>query len=149
MKSIFSLIFLGVAFAVSAQQMGKQTLAQLEESPAGSKIIWFFDEVNSGSLSDESIEKYFSAKLIERVGFDRLKAAFTDVVENDGKIILYQANKLKITEYRLLAKGSKSKGWLEMKFYFEESAPYGIRGYTTDSVPPGDGSLKPIYPKSN
>lgn len=149
MKSIFTILFLGIAAVISAQQMGEQTLAQLQETQAGSNILGFFDAVESGSLSKESIDQYFSPKLLERIGEDRLKAAFNDILENDGALTMYRANRVKLTEYTLEAKGIKSRGWVEMKFYFEDNEPYRITGFTTDSVRPGDDSVKPIYPKTN
>lgn len=149
MKAFTYLFLLGITISISAQQKGKQTLAQLEESPAGSKIIWFLDAVESGTLSDESIKKYFSPKLLEKIGPDKIKASFDDIQENDGTLILFIADRLNLAEYKLALKGSKSNEWLEMKFYFEDNMPYRIVGFTIDTTEGGNDLLKPIYPKSN
>lgn len=69
---VYTLLF-GIAFSAVSQQKGKQTLAQLEDSPAGSKIIWFLDALEVGEMSDQSIVKYFAPKLIDKSGVDKLK----------------------------------------------------------------------------
>ena len=150
MKALFySLLLLGATISASAQQTGKQSLAQLEESPAGSKIIWFFDAVKSGGVSDESIEKYFSPKLIEKMGADQLMGAFDNIKMNDGTLIMYQADRKTITEYKLTVKGTKSNEWMEMGFFFEDNPPYRIAGFTIDTIEGSFDSLESMYPKSN
>ncbi|MEP0987464.1 Cpe/LpqF family protein [Ekhidna sp.] len=147
---IFTYLFLlGITISISAQQKGKQTLAQLEESPAGSKIIWFFDAVKSGGISAESIEKHFSPKLVEKMGSDKLMSAFDNIKMNDGTLIMYQADRKKITEYKLIVKGTKSNEWMEMNFYFEDNPPYRIAGFTIDTIEGSFDSFEPMYPKSN
>ncbi|WP_424961350.1 hypothetical protein [Ekhidna sp.] len=149
MKVLFYSLVLAITVSASAQQTGKQSLAQLKESPAGSKIIWFFDAVKSGNISTESVEKYFSPKLIEKMGADELLAAFEDIRMNDGALIMYQADRKKMTEYKLIVKGTKSNEWMEMGFYFEDESPYRIAGFTIDTTEGSFESLTPIYPKSN
>ncbi|WP_425392006.1 hypothetical protein [Ekhidna sp.] len=149
MKALFYSLFLVTTISVAAQQTGKQSFEQLKESPAGSKIIWFLDAVKSGNLTDESIEKYFAPKLIEKLGADKLMSAFEDIKMNDGTLIMYLANRKEMTEYKLIVKGTKSNEWMEMGFYFEGESPYRIAGFTIDSTPASYETLQPIYPKSN
>ncbi|MEQ8903860.1 hypothetical protein [Ekhidna sp.] len=144
----YTLLF-GFAFSVVSQQKGEQSLAQLEESPAGSKIIWFLDALEAGEMSDQSIEKYFAPKLIDKSGVDKLKGAFENIKNNDGRLILYQADRKNITEYKLIVKGTKSNEWMAMGFIFEDDSPYRIAGFTIDSIEGAYDSLKSIYPKSN
>jgi hypothetical protein len=149
MNALFYSLLLGFIISAVAQETGKQSFAQLEESPAGSKIIWFLDAVKSGNLTDESIEKYFSPKLIEKLGADKLMAAFEDIKMNDGSLVMYQADRKEMTEYKLIVKGTKSNEWMEMGFYFEGESPYRIAGFTIDSTPASYETLNPLYPKSN
>lgn len=149
MRQKLYLIFMGACFLVAAQQKGKQSLAQLRESPAGSKIIWFLDAVESGNLTGESISKYFAPKLIDKIGSDKLVTAFEDIKMNDGSLVLYQADRKKMTEYELIVKGTKSNEWMKMGFYFEDENPYRIAGFTIDTTDGSFESLKIIYPKPN
>lgn len=130
------------------QQKGEQTLGMLKESPAGSKIIWFLDAVKEGEISKESIENYFSPKLLDKMGSDKLMSAFEDIKINDGALVMYQADRKNMTEYKLIVKGTKSNEWMEMGFFFEENNPYRIAGFTIDSVVGSYDSLQPMYPKS-
>ncbi|WP_420318512.1 hypothetical protein [Ekhidna sp.] len=149
MKPLVFTLLLGITISVASQQQGKQTLAMLNDSPAGSKIVWFLDAVKAGEVSEESIKKYFSPKLIEKMGADKLLAAFEDIKMNDGTLIMYQADRKNMTEYKMIVKGTKSNEWMEMGFYFEGERPYRIAGFTIDSKEGSFESLQPIYPKSN
>jgi hypothetical protein len=149
MRTLTYLIFIGLCLNLSAQKKGKQSVAQLKESPAGSRIIWFLDAVKAGDVTDELITKHFSPILIEKLGVDDLLGTFATIKENDGSLNLYSANRLSMTEYKLKLKGTKSNQWLEMQFYFDDSAPYRIRGFTIDTVEGGNDLSEPIYPKSN
>lgn len=138
-----------LAFSISiyAQKMGKQSLAQLKESPAGSKIVWFMDAIKLGEeVSDEVMEAQFAPKLIEKMGIDNLKNAIADLQQNEGQLSLYSAKRVKMTQYRLKVKGKKSGEWFEMLFYFEESEPFRMLGFTMDSVEEGNDTIEPIYP---
>jgi hypothetical protein len=149
MRTLIYITFIGLCGSLSAQTTGKQSVAQLKESPAGARIIWFLDAVKAGDVTDELIKNHFSSVLIEKQGVDGLLGMFANIKENDGSLNLYSANRLKMTEYKLKLKGTKSNGWLEMQFYFEDSAPYRIRGFTIDSIDDGNDLSEPIYPKSN
>lgn len=150
MRSIIYLILLGLSVSIIAQSTGKQSVAQLEESPAGSKILWFMDVIKSGKpVSDADVKAYFSPKLIEKMGLDKLKGMFTEIQQNDGTLYIYIAKRESMTKYNLKVKGGKSDEWLEMQFFYEDSNPYRILGFTLDTT---EGSLEsgdPIYPKLN
>ncbi|WP_436516874.1 hypothetical protein [Ekhidna sp. To15] len=150
MRSIIYLMLIGLSVLIQAQSIGKQSLAQLEESPAGSRILWFMDIIQKGEdVSDEEVKQNFSPKLIDKMGFDKLKDTFSDILENDGTLFIYEAKRKKMTEYKLRLMGEKSGEWLEMQFFFEDSNPYRMLGFTLDST---DGPLEsgePIYPTKN
>ncbi|WP_370086364.1 hypothetical protein [Ekhidna sp.] len=149
MKTLLYILAIGLAISATSQQRGKQSLAQLEESPAGTKIIWFLDAVKSGKMSEEAVEKYFAPKLIEKMGADKLKGAFENIRNNDGTLIMYQADRKNMTEYKLIVKGTKSNEWMEMGFFFEDNPPYRIAGFTIDTTEKSFDSLEAMYPKSN
>ncbi len=107
------------------------------------------DALEAGEMSDQSIEKYFAPKLIDKLGAAKLKGVFEDIRNNDRRLILYQADRKNMTEYKLIVKGTKSNEWMVMGFFFEDDSPYRIAGFTIDSTEGAYDSLKPIYPKSN
>lgn len=149
MKILIYFTFIGFCFSLSAQTSGKQSVGQLKESPAGARIIWFLDAVKAGDVTEAHINAHFSPILIEKVGIDGLLGMFADINENDGSLVLYSANRLKLTEYKLKLKGTKSNEWLEMQFFFEDKDPYLFRGFSIDAVDSGNNLSEPIYPKSN
>ncbi len=149
MRSIICLMLLGLSITITAQTMGKQTAAQLDESPAGSKILWFIDSVNGGKpVSEGDIKSYFAPKLIDKVGSGELQNMITELQENEGSMTIYKARRVKVTEYKITALGSKSGEWLVMQFYFEDSNPYRMLGFTIDSAE-GMVEAEPIYPTKN
>ncbi|MEP1033016.1 hypothetical protein [Ekhidna sp.] len=149
MKTITYFILIGLYTSMFGQTMGKQSVAQLEESPAGSKILWFMDVVKGGeAISDEVIKTKFAPKLIEKMGLDELKNMITDLQQKEGVLLVYKAKREKVTQYKLKVKGKKSNQWFEMQFYFEESRPYRLLGFTIDSVD-GMEEGEPIYPTLN
>lgn len=149
MRTFTYLLFLSLSCNLLAQKMGKQTLAQLKGSPTGARIIWFLDAVESGEVSNEEINNQFSQAIINKIGVEGLLNTFGDINENDGTLVLYTAKRSKKDEYKLLLKGTKSEEWLEMKFYFEDSEPFKLRGFSIDAIENGNELLDPIYPKSN
>lgn len=150
MRSILYLLFIGLISLVSAQTMGKQTIAQLEESPAGTKILWFIDAVNEGkAVTEEQVTQMFDVKLIEKMGMDFLQEAIADIQDNDGTLTVYSIKRKKVTEYTLDLKGEKSGSWLKMKMFFQDQRPYKIAGFLLDSAPEEEASTEPIYPLKN
>ncbi len=132
---------------VSAQQKGSQSLAQLEESPAGSKIIWFLDQVAEGEkISEELVNQYFSPKLIDKMGAEKLISMITQLNKDESEFHLYKVNRRSMFEYKLKLKGMQSKEWFDMVFYFEDGMPYRITGVTIDSGKESVGNETPIYP---
>lgn len=148
MRSLVYVLLFGIVFSASAQKMGKQSLGQLKESPAGSRIIWFIDVIRTGEeVPDKQINEQFAAKLVDKMGMKKLKSVIQDIQMNDGALTLYVAKREKMFQYKLRLKGKKSGEWLEMQFFFEEKDPYRILGFTIDSVPEGNNLLEPIYPQ--
>lgn len=134
--------FLAVAFLlifapqVQAQSMGKQTVAMMEESPAGSKILRFVKAVNKGeSVSDDFIKTIFHEDLIAKAGLVKLKNIIeTDIPENDGKLSLYLVERTERFKFVVHAKGSKSNEWLKLEFLHKGAAPYRIESLGVDVV---------------
>ncbi|MCE7995338.1 MAG: hypothetical protein HEP71_25395 [Roseivirga sp.] len=119
-----------------AQSMGKQTVAMLEESPAGSKILRFVKAVNKGeAIPDDFIKLIFHEDLIAKAGLAGLKNMMeNDIPENDGKLTLYLVERVERFKFVLYAKGSKSPGWLKMDFTHKGSSPYKIVGVGVDGI---------------
>ena len=70
-KQITPILTLAFFFLFSnlaiAQQLGLQTLAMLEESPAGSQALQFLKAVNATEPVDEAlVNKLFAQKLIDK-----------------------------------------------------------------------------------
>ncbi len=148
MRSLVYVLLLGMVCPSFAQKMGKQSLSQLKESPAGTRIIWFIDIIGSGEeVPDQQIKEQFAAKLVDKMGVKKLKSAIQDIQINDGALTLYVAKRAQMFQYKLKLKGKKSGEWLEMQFFFEETNPYRILGFTIDSIPSGNDLLEPIYPQ--
>ena len=129
-----------------AQQMGKQTVAQLKESPAGSKIITFINTVNKGeAVSDEQIQALMSEALIKKAGLGQLKNIMeNDIPENDGKLTLYMVDRKERFKYEVYAKGTASEGWLKLEFFMDEARPYKIKGIGIDGTEAPEGVGEPM-----
>lgn len=143
MKKINSAFaFILVAFLLAAgqitqaQSMGKQTVAMLEESPAGSKILRFVKAANKGeAISDDFIKLIFHEDLIAKAGLAGLKNIMeNDIPENDGKLTVYRVERVERFKFVMYAKGSKSGGWLKMDFTHKGSSPYKIVGVGVDGI---------------
>ncbi len=120
---IFSL---SMAFS---QQIGQQSLSQLKESPAGSKIITYLDLLNSGEkVTSENIKQLFSQKIIDKHGINKLINIFSDIRDQDGKLSLYEADRTETFRYELILRSGNTNDWLSLNMNFEESSPYKIEG---------------------
>ncbi len=141
-NALLLVLFFGSFNVAQAQMpsMGKQTVAMLEVSPAGSKIIDFVKLINSGeAITDTAMESLISAKLIEKHGKDGIReAVFQDIRNNDGKLTLYVVNRAERAKFEVYAKGSKEAGsWLKMEFMIEPEQPYKIAGVGVEVVDDG------------
>ncbi len=146
MKKILLAKLLFASVVVYAQQTGPQTLGQLDESPAGSKILDYIETANEGNAVNEAwIRKLFSPKLINAAGMDVLKEMTENSSKTEGRLVIYEANRLGMFEYKLKVKTTES-GWFDMVFTFEENDPYRIVGITMDSAEKGSSAKKPIFP---
>lgn len=145
MKGIFLSTLMLLTFTLAAQQRGPQTLSQLEESPAGSKILDYIEAANKGtSVSDAWIKGLFSPKLIDAAGMGALKGMTEESKKLEGKLVIYEANRVGMYKYKLKIE-SQQNGWYDMVFTFEENDPYRITGITLDSSLNGSNA-KPLYP---
>ena len=128
-NTIITFIFLFQLSLVYSQTMGYQNLNQLEESPAGSKIIRFIQLINSGEeITEQHVQQLFAKTFIERHTAEKLLAIFQDIREVDGQLALYDANRVETFKYEVKAMGLKENNWLDMPFTFEKSPPYKIKG---------------------
>lgn len=147
MKLPFIFTLLVVTVTVTAQQRGPQTLGQLKESPAGSKILNYVTAINRGEdMTEEWVKKQFVPKLITSQGMDKLIGYLKDVQTNEQQLSIYEANRLGMFKYKLKAKSKKTGEWLDLVFTFEESEPYRIAGYTIESTDNGAKAQKPLFP---
>lgn len=133
--SIIALFLISAQF-IQAQSLGNQTVAMLEESPAGSKVLSFVKAVNKGeAVSDDFIKGIFHEDLIAKAGLAQLRNIIeVDVPENDGKLTVYRVERVERFKFVMYAKGSKSGGWLKMDFTHKGSAPYKIVGVGVDGI---------------
>jgi len=134
-------LLIGLGLQVQAQQTGKQTVAMLKESPAGSKIITFVNAINKGeTVTDELVQSIMSDALLKKAGMAQLKNMMeNDIPENDGKLTVYKVERVEMRKFELYALGSKSNEWVKMDFTIMDGRPYKIRGIGVDIVDkPGD-----------
>lgn len=133
---ILTALLMLTGFQLSAQRLGKQTVAMMAESPAASKIITFINTVNAGEkVSDELVNSIFSRALIEKAGAGQLKNMMTrDIPENDGKLAVYVVDRIERLKFYVYAKGSKSDEWVKMDFTFDASDNYKIKGVGVDII---------------
>lgn len=130
MKRMIHTILLISAFQFcTAQKMGPQTLAMLQESPAGSKIITFFEWINDGTeVSEDMLGQIFDSEVIERNGPGRMLSMFENIRSQDGQLELYDAERVSVSQYDLTVRGLASEEFLSMSFEFTSKPPYKIRG---------------------
>lgn len=145
-KSIFFSVLISL-FALQplwAQTTGMQTLAQLKESPAGSKILKFIDIINNNrAFTDELIKELFSATIIQKHKISGLRGFLEDVKTNDKTITLFDANRKGMFKYELKIKNTAGE-WVNMPFTFEKEPPYGIEGVGAEITNVGAVAKTPL-----
>lgn len=125
---LLTLFFLWSGFG-SAQHLGQQSLAQLEESPAGKYVIAFIQLINEGKeVSATDIPRLFSPSIIERNTAENLINIVLDIRESDGQLELYEADRVEKFQYNLLLKGLNHEEFLAMELNMAEKEPYKIEG---------------------
>ncbi|MCB0854257.1 MAG: hypothetical protein KDD63_18665, partial [Bacteroidetes bacterium] len=131
MKKLITLfLFCFSIYEISAQHLGPQTLPDLKESPAGSKIIDFINLINEGQkVTEQSINELFASGMIEKHGAKKLTGFIQDIQQTDGQLTLYEADRKAMFNYVLKLKGSNHGEWLNADLKLEENPPYGITGF--------------------
>ena len=133
------LIPLSVSLSLCGQQLGPQTLADLEESPAGSNIIRFLHAINeTETFVAEDLPQVFAQSLIEKRGTTRLLEVMADIKAHEGLIELYEAERTSAFRYELKAKGLKLDEWIDISLELENRPPYKIsalHGLDISSIP--------------
>ena len=144
-SNLFILILLLSSQLVYAQQMGPQTIEQLQESPAGSNILKYIDLYNSeASLSSENLKTVFAEEVFEKIPIDDLIQILEEGRMQDGQIALYEALRLEKFHYELLFKSIGNQDWMKGSFMLEKQAPYKIVGFGFDNGKPSNNE-SPIY----
>lgn len=151
MKSRFTLVLLLSIFLSSgqsaAQTIGPQTLDQLRESPAGSKILTFITAVNDRvAPTDKWAQENFSPSLLEKIGMEGLFNFIAQIKEMDGGLQIYDASRVEQFTYKLKAKGITSGNWVDVDFFFEEEPSYRIRGFGLDISDESAKSKQALFP---
>lgn len=129
-KYLLSSFFIfSIIGTVMSQQLGQQSLAQLQESPAGSNILHFLKAINNKTeFAETDVKELFATSLIDKHGTQGLLAVFDDIKQNDGQIELYEADRVATFEYELKAKGLKHQKWLDIGITLDEQPPYKVNG---------------------
>lgn len=141
------LILLCLGAPALAQQLGPQSLAQLQESPVGSRVLQFLNAINEGNRKDEAfIQSLFSQALIDKRGAARLADMLADIHQNDAPLALYEANRKEATEYQLKLMSGDGK-WLDATLYLDASAPYKVKGLAIDVTFSPSAVAAPIWPE--
>lgn len=129
-----------------AQQMGPQDKGQLEESPAGSKVIRFLKWINTEeTLTEQNINSLISDRLVNKYGFEGLKELLEDVQANSGQLSLYDANRIGMFEYEVKMKASEGQQWIDGKVKLESKSPYRIDGFELDMSQEASNNKTPLY----
>lgn len=116
-----------MASLVFGQRMGRQSLEQLEQSPAGANVLLFLQTINENQkFTAQEVQKLYSSGLIKKVGVQRLLDVFADIKTNDGQLELWEAQRTDRFSYHLKAKGTKHGDWLDIKLKMEQQRPYKI-----------------------
>ena len=141
------IIFICLPFTLSGQQMGPQTVDQLEESPAGNKILKFVSAINSEDSPTEALlQEIFAPSLIKELSLPKLLSYMNQIKENEGGLRLFDANRKEMLLYQVKAKGSTSGNWLDLEFQFEDIHPYKIKGYAIELTEEAAVATKPVFP---
>ncbi|MCO6476402.1 MAG: serine hydrolase [Phaeodactylibacter sp.] len=144
---IVTFLFLLFVSVSNAQQPGPQTLAMLEESPAGSRALQFLEAVNDDSPVDEAlVQKLFAQKLIDKHGTAKLADMLKDIRRNDAPVALYDAHRNAKFEYALKLQSTATGGWLGLVLYLEENPPFKVAGISIDVSNKPAEKEEPIWP---
>jgi|GEM_PF-1703688 len=151
MKSRFTLVLFMITFLFSGQAgtqtIGPQSLDQLRESPAGSKILSFISTVNDiEKPTNKWAKENFSPRLLEKLGVEGLLKFISQIKEMDGRLQIYDATRSQKFSYKMKAKGIASGNWIDMEFLFEKDAPYRINGFGLDISDEPANSDQPLFP---
>lgn len=135
--TIIALLFFQLA--LRGQQLGQQTLAQLEESPAGSNVLHFLNAINeTQTFVAEDLAAIFAQSLIDKRGTQMLLDVMADIKAHEGLIELYEAERTSTFRYELKAKGLKLDEWIDISMELEDNPPYKIKalhGLDISSIP--------------
>ncbi len=144
---IVTFLFLLFVSVSNAQQLGPQTLAMLEESPAGIRIVQFLSAVNDDSPVDEAlVQKLFAQKLIDKHGAGNLMGMLRDIRRNDAPVALYDASRTSQFEYALKLRSTATGGWLSLGLNLEEAPPFKVQGLSIDITHQPAAAEQPIWP---
>lgn len=148
MKKLFisTIALLLMSLQTNAQQMGPQDRQQLEESPAGSKVILFLKWINEeAKYSEQNIDELISDRLVNKYGFAGLHELMEDVQANSGQLFLYDADRIGMFEYKVKLKTSPGEEWIDGKVKLESKSPYRIDGFELDMSQEASTNPEPIY----
>lgn len=124
------LLFADLCFS---QELGNQSLKDLQESPSGMRIIQLTDHVNQRNVNQrnadtvELLQDLFAPEFIERNGVERLQRLFEDIRDNDGQWEIYEAERVDRFKYQLKAKGTKHGEWLSITIRTQDKEPFRIQ----------------------
>ncbi|MEM7368757.1 MAG: serine hydrolase [Bacteroidota bacterium] len=137
MKSmcVWLLITLCGGWGLQGQQLGLQSLEQLEESPAGSRLVSLIRLLNSGEKIEKAhVENLFSKRIIKKNSLKRLRNLMLDIRETDGQLQLYDAERVEMFRYETILWGMKQQEWLALNLDMEDDKPYKIDGLSLRNV---------------
>lgn len=137
---LLALAFVLWTSSLIGQELGQQTLAQLQASPAGSNVIKFLRAINeTETFTEKHISELFAQSLITKLGTQRLLDVMADIKAHEGLVELYEADRVSIFRYELKAKGLKQDEWINMSLELEDQPPYklkAIHGVNISSIAP-------------
>lgn len=128
----------------SSQTRGPQTLAQLEESPAGGRTLKLLDLINSEmDLSKENTalftENYLSKKT-EKGVYETIK----NLHSKNGNLVLYSAERLSMYKYEMLVKSVHDK-WFAIIIEIQQGPPFAIDEFEFNKTEPDTPPSEPLY----
>jgi hypothetical protein len=132
--------FLLYTGSVLAQTTGIQTLAMLEQSPAGTKTVRFVHAMNGKMDVDASFfSNNFTAKGKETAGDIK---GFVNLIDSYGTLDVFQVNRTSIFTYVFTVNSAKA-GWQTLTFYMHDQHPYKINGFEwkPSEKPEGENSM--------
>lgn len=128
----------------SGQTRGPQTLAQLEDSPAGSRTLKLLDLINSEMNFSNENKSLFSENYLSKKTEKGLYESITDLQNKNGKIVLYSAERLSMYKYEMLVK-SEHDNWLAIIIEIQQGPPFAIDEFEFNTTEPDNPPAKPLY----